>query len=88
MLGTYFLFVSSFLIINILFFSSISSSPFVDDEFYQEWSFDGDEDLVRDTCESSGSLSKQIYLPSIHAGTPYPIQDVTAPLLQDYRGRS
>ncbi|KAK7093563.1 BLOC-2 complex member HPS3-like [Littorina saxatilis] len=58
----------------------------VDDEHYQEWSFEPDDNIPEDSDDLSKSHSKIIYLHSLHRGSPHPQHGVAPPVLRDFRG--
>ena len=58
----------------------------VDDEYYEEWSFEPDDNLPDDADEAATGPSKIIYLNSLHLGSPHPQHDAAPPVLRDLRG--
>ncbi|KAK7490898.1 hypothetical protein BaRGS_00017770 [Batillaria attramentaria] len=60
----------------------------VDDEYYQEWSFDPDDDLLEaaDDAVRNQSKSKVIFLHSLHRGSPHAQHQAAPPVLRDFRG--
>ena len=57
----------------------------MDDEHYQEWSFEPDDNIMEDSDEAAGP-SRIIYLNSLHRGSPHPQHGAAPPVLRDFRG--
>ncbi|KAL8564480.1 hypothetical protein ACOMHN_017622 [Nucella lapillus] len=60
--------------------------PIVDDEHYEEWSFEPDDSIVYDASEAARAPSKILYLSSLHQGSPHPQRGAAPPVLRDFRG--
>ena len=61
--------------------------PVVDDEYYEEWSFEPDDNLMLDdTDEAAKGPAKIMYLRSLHHGSPHPQHGAAPPVLRDFRG--
>lgn len=61
----------------------------MDDDYYQEWSFDPDDNLDSATDaarDAPDPQSKILFLHNLHHGSPHARQQAAPPVLRDYRG--
>ncbi|XP_076439995.1 LOW QUALITY PROTEIN: BLOC-2 complex member HPS3-like [Babylonia areolata] len=60
--------------------------PIVDDEHYEQWSFEPDDNIVYEGNETAKTPAKILYLSSLHQGSPHPQRGAAPPVLRDSRG--